>query len=342
MTESQSLKTSIAREYRSKNPNVPTLTLARIIYKTKGNELVFTNVEDVRTCLRHIEGKTGERNRKAVKDKSLFISEPRPYNPFSLPDSDETKYDKFIVDSNEVLGLLGDVHVPYHSISALTAAIGRLKEEKITTLILAGDFFDFHGLSRFVRDPRKRSISQELDAGCELLKILRTELNCKIIILEGNHEIRLLHYLWQKVGEIHELADLQEIKELNLESLLRKRLDFDFTVVSEKRIMNYRGLNILHGHELPSSIMSPVNIARGLYLRAKAPSICFHHHRSSEHTEQTINSEMITTFSVGCMCELHPNYMPINSHNHGFCIIRPIEDEGYHVINLRIKNGKIY
>ena len=337
-----SLKTKICREYRQKNPNTPTLALARIIYNAGDNCKLFKDTENVRSILRQIEGKTGERARIGTKDKSLFLDEPRPMNPYKLPSSDERDYQKYIIDPSEVLGLMGDVHIPYHNISAITAAINKFKEEKITTLILAGDYYDFHTLSRFVKDPRKRKLHEELNIGCDLIKILKAELNCKIILLEGNHEIRLMHYIWQKVGEIHELSDLQEIKEINLKSMIEKRLGFEIEVITEKRTMQYRGLNILHGHELPSSVMSPVNIARGLYLRTKASAMCFHHHRSSEHSEQTLNGELITCWSVGCLCELHPDYMPINSHNHGFAIVRPTEDIGYNVTNYRIKNGVIY
>ena len=335
-------KESIVREYRSNNLDMPTLTLSRKIYNEGNNKLMFTNVEDVRTCLRRIEGKIGAKAKAKIKDKSLFMDEARPYNPYSIPISDERNYEKYIIDPSEVLGLMGDVHTPYHNIPALTAAIGRLKEEKITTLVLMGDFFDFHTLSRFVKDPRKRNLHEELNIGCELIKILKKELNCKIVFLEGNHEIRLLHYLWQKVGEIYELADLQEIKELKLKSMLEKRLGFEIEVITEKRTIMYRGLNLLHGHELPSSVMSPVNIARGLYLRTKASSACWHHHRSSEHSEQTLNGELITTWSVGCLADLHPDYMPINSHNHGFAVVRPSGEKGYNFFNYRIKDGVIY
>ena len=89
--------------------------------------------------------------------------------------------------------------------------------------------------------------------------------------------------------------------------------------------------------------MSPVNIARGLYLRAKANTICGHHHRTSEHTEMNINGKITTTWSVGCLSELHPAYMPINSWNWGFAMVTLSDDKkSFEVENKRIFNGKVF
>ena len=137
----------------------------------------------------------------------------------------------------------------------------------------------------------------------------------------------------KKAGELNGVEDFE------LDTIIGKRVS-DITFINEKRIMKAGDLNIVHGHEFASSIISPVNIARGLYLRSKASSICGHHHRSSEHTEQDINGKIVTTWSVGCLSELHPQYMPINSWNHGFCMI-DISGKEFEVRNKRIWKGKI-
>jgi len=125
--------------------------------------------------------------------------------------------------------------------------------------------------------------------------------------------------------------------------VLRKRLGKDFPIefVGDKRIIKAGNLNITHGHEFPSGIASPVNVARGLYLRAKSNAMCGHSHKTSEHSETNMNDEMITTWSVGALCDLHPLYMPINSWNHGVCLIELDEEGKVYVHNKRIKNGRI-
>ena len=62
-------KSNIAREYRKKNPEMPTLKLARIMYNE--NNLLFKDVEDARYRLRYIEGKTT--NSKKLKSCNNFL-----------------------------------------------------------------------------------------------------------------------------------------------------------------------------------------------------------------------------------------------------------------------------
>jgi len=73
------MNSQIAREYRLKYPDMPNLTLARVMYNE--NVSVFPSVDSARTALRYIEGKLGARNKKYLKDKSLIMEQARPYNP---------------------------------------------------------------------------------------------------------------------------------------------------------------------------------------------------------------------------------------------------------------------
>jgi UDP-2,3-diacylglucosamine pyrophosphatase LpxH len=336
-------KSSLAREYRHKyGSEMPTKKLARIMYSE--HTLLFINLEDARNTLRYIEGKLGHKDVKAVKDSPFYMDTPRPHNPYALPPSDEKEYTPYIIEGPQRIAAFFDVHCPYHSIEALTAALEWLSEQKPTILLIGGDFFDFYGLSRFMKDPDKRSPAEEIRTGVELLQAIFTALQPKKVVFKmGNHDERFEHFLWQKMGEMSGLNDLEELKEITLENILRRRLGdkFPLDFVGEKRIIKAGDLNIAHGHEFPSGISSPVNIARGLYLRAKANAICGHHHKTSSHTETTINDEIVITYSVGCLCELHPLYMPINSWNHGVAMITLDENQKIDVQNKRIRNGRI-
>ena len=127
--------------------------------------------------------------------------------------------------------------------------------------------------------------------------------------------------------------------EFDLANIIKARAN-GIEVIKDKRIINYNGLNIIHGHEFSSGFFSPVNIARGLYLRGKTSAIQGHNHQTSEHTESDMNGKITTTWSVGCLCELHPAYAPINKWNLGFAIIDAAED-GFDVRNKRIFKGKV-
>jgi len=323
----------IAREYRATyGSKMPTAKLARIMYE--GNKLQFKDENAARDSLRFIEGKKGlSMITKAVSDSEFYKTEQRPYNPYNLPESDETIWEPYILNSKRTL-ILCDIHVPYHSITALTAAIKWGKDRDPDTILLNGDAIDAHGLSRYVRDPKKKDFAAELAIFAELFQVLRKEFpRAKIIFKEGNHENRYDQFLYQKAGE------LSGLKEFSLEAIIHARAE-GIDVVKEKRIIKAGALDILHGHEFASAQFSPVNVARGLFLRAKTCALQGHNHQTSEHSEPTLKGDLITTFSVGCLSELHPAFMPINKWNHGVADVE-IDGDAFNVSNKRIYKGKI-
>jgi len=326
-------KSELVRDWRKKHPDMPSLKLARIIYNDANNNLLFPSLESVRSSLRCIEGKNGKLLRKAVVDKTLFLNKERSKNPYNLPESDETQYTPYNLKASRVL-LLSDIHIPYHSIAALTAVFDFAKKEKPDAILLNGDTLDFFGLSKFCKDPRKRSFAAELQSFKELIAIIQKLFpSAKLYLKIGNHEERYLHYLFMKAKE------LVGVEEFELENIIKARAN-GIEIIGDKRIINANGLNIIHGHEFASGFFSPVNVARGLFLRGKTSAIQGHNHQSSEHTESNMNGKITTTWSTGCLCELHPEYMPINKWNTGFAMIDMGEDD-FEVRNKRIYKGKI-
>ena len=325
-------KSDVAREYREKHGmDMPTHQLAKIMYSE--NVSMFTNVEDARTILRYIEGKKGDRFKtKKIKESKFFIEEDRPKNPYKLPQSEEAKYEPFILKAKR-LAVLSDIHIPYHSIDAVTAVLDKIAEEKPDAILLNGDTVDMYSLSRFQKDPRKRSVAHELQACNEFLDVLH-QFGAKVIYKLGNHDERYEHYLQHKAPE------LLNVPEFRFENLL-KAGERGMQVVGEKRVIKANKLNIIHGHEYPS-VFSPVNIARGLYMKGKVSAMQGHNHQVSEHTETDMNGEIVTTWSVGCLCELNPAYMPLNKWSHGFAMV-DLSDNGkdFEVRNYRIYKGKI-
>ena len=326
-------KAQIARTFRKKHPDYPTLKLARIMYKE--HNLLFTNVEDARTTLRYIEGKKGAIERKYVKDSEFLKEEARPLNPYNLPQSDEDNYEPYIIKGFKKVGILSDIHLPYHNITALTAAITYLKKEKIDALLLNGDTLDCHQLSRFIKDPKKRDFKFELDSLKALMNVIDKELKCKVFFKVGNHEARYQHFLMQKAGE------LVGIEEFDFENIIKARAN-GIDIIASNRYMKLNDLNGLHGHEYIGGISAPVNVARGLYLRGKVSAFQGHNHSTSEHSETDMNGKITTTWSIGCLSELHPAYMPLNKWNHG-CAMVELDENGkdYQFHNKRIFNGKI-
>jgi predicted phosphodiesterase len=319
----------VAREYREKYGwEMPTLKLARIMYAD--NKLLFQSLEKARSRLRWIEGKMGERSRRMSTNITL---PERSRTPYKLPEAEEFAYEPYIIDAKKVL-VMSDVHLPYHDVPAISAAIEFAQNEDIDAILLNGDTLDFYTLSRFIRDPKARSFAHELLIFQQFIEALgQAYPDAKVYIKLGNHDERYQHYLWTKAGE------LDGVEEFELKNIIKKRAP-EAEVIGDKRIIKLGALNVLHGHEFGQSIFSPVNVARGLFLRGKVSAMQGHNHQTSEHTESNMNGEITTTYSVGCLCNLTPGYLPINKWNHGFAIV-DVNGQDFHVRNYRIHKGQV-
>lgn len=318
----------IAREYRDKyGMEMPTMKLARIMYNE--NKLSFKDAEAARTTLRRIEGKKGNSDLGRVTHKAPN----RPYNPYNLPDSDAKEYKPFNMPFYEKVGIMNDIHVPYHNIPAVTAAIDFLKKSEINALFLNGDVLDIHPLSYFERDPKAKRFNEELDTMKRLFEILQKELKCKIYFKFGNHEERYDKFLLQKA---HELVGVEEFE---LENIVKRR--FDCEVIRDKRLVIINGLPYVHGHEFGRGVFSPVNAARGLFNQAKHSAVKGDCHTTSEHTETDVMGKIMTTYSVGALCDLNPKWLPLNKWNHGVAVQHNSAKGKYLLENRRIYKGEI-
>jgi len=318
-------KAQLCADYREKYGwDMPTLKLARLIYSE--NPLLFSGIETIRRTLRAIEGKGA--NRTIIRKQM----EERPKNPYKLPESDEAIYQPYDLKAKRLL-VLSDIHIPYHSIEALTCAFDYGKKEKPDAILLNGDTIDFFGLSRFMKDPKKRSVAHELQAFKELVDVIKKTFDAKIYYKMGNHCERYEHFLWMKA---HELVGIEEF---DFSNIIKARAE-GIEIIKDKRIMKAGDLNIIHGHEFGGSVFSPVNIARGLFLRGKVSAMQGHNHCTSSHVERDMNGGVVKTWSLGCLCELHPAYLPINKWNHGFSIV-DIDGQNFNVRNFTINKGEI-
>jgi predicted phosphodiesterase len=321
----------ICREYLKRFPNTPTLTLAKKIIKE--HPALFVNVESCRSTLQRLQGKKGDKMRKRTQDKSLF-NEHKPLNPFAdIPKSSSQERARINIEGSRIL-FLSDIHFPYHNEKALNIALNYGKANDVDCIYLNGDVIDCYQLSSFERDPRKRQFSYELKQVQKFFEILRREFpKAHIYFKEGNHEERYWRFMRIKAPE------LLDIEAFSLSSLL-KLDEFNIQYIPGRTKSNIGALSVFHGHEFGNSTFSPVNVARGLYMRAKANAICGHSHQTSEHTERDVNNKMVTTWSVGCLSELSPDYSPYNKWNHGFAFITSNGNE-FTVQNMRIYKGKV-
>lgn len=298
--------------------------LSEIIHKRHPD--LFQSPEHARTNIRRVTGSHGAKDRKVIKTRI-------EWNGFNLPEPEKDNFDKVIINQKRI-AVLSDIHFPYYDRVALNEAIKTAIDYNPDCIILNGDIIDCYHLSSFEKDPKKRSFKYELDMLKNFFLQLRELFPKQRIIYKlGNHEERYERYILQRVPEF------LDMELLNFENVIQAK-QFGIEVITNKRVMKVGNLNILHGHEMRSGIISPVNIARGFFMRTKSSTLGGHHHRTSEHIEQDLNGNIIGCFSTGSLCDLTPAYMPINSWNHGFALIESFGAE-FHVRNLKIINGKV-
>lgn len=299
-------------------PNHSTNGLARILLEKF--PLYFKNFHSARTMVRTYRGEQNCNNIKSIDISTFERSEESKKQfmarKFDLPESDYNVIEPFIIPklNNNIL-LLSDIHFPYQDNKALEVAINYGLDAKVNAVYLNGDTIDMYKASRFTKDPRMRNLSDELELTREFLKLLQSEFNCPIYYKMGNHEDRWENFLRLNAPELLGIPDF------DLGTILRFR-EFGVTEVKSRQLAYAGKLAILHGHEFGHSVFSPVNPARGLYMRSKESSIIGHHHQTSEHSEKSLSGDVVTTWSVGALCGLSPEYMPFNKWNHGFAHIK--------------------
>jgi predicted phosphodiesterase len=320
-------KHEIIREYLIRFPDHADLTMAKKIYAE--NPLVWKSIETVRGGIRAIRGKNGSGK---YTDKSLFVKPTFNYNPYKLPDTEEKIRLPYILPKadNNIL-LISDLHIPYHNISAITAALKYGQEAKVNTIIINGDLIDFYQMSRFERDPRKRSAKFEFDSTKEFLVILRkTFKNAQIYWVKGNHDVRYEHWLMAKAPEVFDdpYYKLEERLKLNEQRII---------LIDDKTILKAGKLNIHHGHLFFRGFGSPISPAKTVYDKSFEDTICSHVHKKTEFSKVSLSGKLITCYTTGCLCELSPDYAPFgNSYVHGFAHIKVKDSGDFDLKNMTI------
>ena len=324
-------KLDVIRSYRDKyGMDMPTLKLARIIFKE--NAILFRDVEQVRSYLRGIENKTGT---------SIKVTHPypvRPKNPYNLPESysKEPAVLKLPTGCDSIL-CISDLHIPYHNINALSLAIEYGINNDVNTIFINGDLIDFHGLSRFEKDPRKRSVKQEFEAAKSFLIALREAFPTQEIYwLLGNHDMRYQKWLMTKVYEVFddEYYHLEQRLQVNEQKV---------KVIEDNVLVKAGKLAITHGHHVMRGFFAPVNSARGAWMKAKQSLLISHVHKVSNHVEVNLDGDSFGTWSTGSLCELRPDYSPlVSNYQHGFAHILVDGSGDFQVKNYQIINGKIH
>lgn len=321
-------------------------TLARKIVMENTGIFDQTNAEidRVRRAIRYRTGDSGDYQRVFAEKsgklrKNLYNPEqmkPSEYMQAFMSRGEKTSKEVWHLPKQlrKVL-VMSDIHLPYHELSAVETAIDYGFKNGVDAIYLNGDVIDFAKISRWEKDPSLMSAPVEVQMARDFLQGL-VSLGLPVYYKLGNHEDRWDRYILLNAPELIALPGLQLKAALGLDEL-------DIELIDSRQHAKFGKLSVLHGHEFGESVFSPVNPARGLFLRGKSSVLAGHNHQTSEHHENNLNGQPTACFSTGCLCDLQPAYRPFayTKWNHGAAIVDVDEDGDFSVENFRIIDRKV-
>lgn len=323
-----------AKEYCLKYMDFGDMTVAKILYKEFPEQ--YNSLDAARSHVRYCRKHTGKehRNRKGNED----TAKPLTFDttPPKLPESRIQKANVFTLPTSikKVL-FLTDLHIPYQDNQAVETAINYGKKEDVDCVYINGDLMDLSRASFHEQRAGKVSVLDELEAAKEFLLYLRGQFPKAIIyFIPGNHDMRIERQLMVKMPELN-------LPDFKIDVLLHLREpDKNVIFIPYGSKVYFGKLLVEHGDKMKGT--GGVNPARTLALKFKRHTICGHFHRTSEAMSKIYDGESTVCYSVACLTDLEPDFMPVNEHNLGFAIIEMIGGGEFIVHNKKISNGKVY
>lgn len=328
-------KTDFTREYlkkyielHKKNSNSFSKNFIAKILAAEHPE-IYKDKEDARYHIRSALKQAGTsgsvKKSEWLLEQWAFISEPiheLNYKPFVVPKA----YNHALITA--------DWHGLFYDRKAVDAAINYGLKKKCNCCIIDGDFLDCYQFSKFDKSNRiAERFWEEREWGIDILKLLQ---DCfgYVIYKQGNHELRREKCIEQLPAKFSDLIELSKYEDY---------LRFDGSnvqFVEDYNIVQFGKLNIYHGHEMQGG--GGIHVAYNRLNKVFDHSLSAHSHVKQESSKTTITGEVFGSWTLGCLCNLHPRYNPINNWCHGVADVE-IEDDGMFLVeNKRIIDGRIF
>lgn len=335
----QTAKGRIVTSYLDKYPEMPSLTMAKLIVAE--NPLDFKDAETVRTLIRNYRGALGQRTgslnplsngkyHREISDKNLA--------PYKLPDEDDVDILPYhLPKHNDNIGVLSDIHIPNHRNNILQLACNHFKENNCNTIILNGDVLDNTPFTRHEgKRPTPKQVRIWFDKTELFFEWLRDSFpNADIYWTEGNHDFWYRRWMMQHAWQLDEDPYYSLQARLHID-------EYKIKFIAQSKYLLAGKLGICHGHWFMGKFGGGVAPARTVYLKTKKSMVIGHVHTTNEYTETDLSGDITTCYSTGCMCTLTPEYQPMGGKsNHGFGHAIIHKDGNFNFRNYRIHKGVI-
>jgi predicted phosphodiesterase len=197
-----------------------------------------------------------------------------------------------------------DAHVPYHDPYALELVIKIIAHVQPSRIIENGDMGDFYEVSQFDKNPdqiRNGGLQNQIQQLSEFhAEVVRAKpADCLVDYTEGNHEYRLIRYLWRH-------SELFGLKALELPTLLELER-YGIAYHRDEIALANGGLIVKHG--------TLVRKAGGMSALAELEAEKYAVSTLTGHTHR-MGATMVRTrrgllggWEGGCLCNLNPEYV---------------------------------
>lgn len=170
----------------------------------------------------------------------------------------------------EHVGVINDVHVPFHDVFALRAFMARLDDVRFDRLIINGDFADFASVSLHEDGEPRPAFAEECERVVDVLADLRRRMGRRPIhYCEGNHENRLARWVGRRAPELRGVMTWQSMLRLD---------DLGITSSPYGAVHKIGHLGFTHG------VYAGESYCRQHLLRYGTSIVIGHCHRAQIHT----------------------------------------------------------
>jgi predicted phosphodiesterase len=307
----------------------PKMSKASIVrYLLETYPAIFDDYERTRSLIRKYTGSQGKANLKYKR----VDHNPDHITQYNLPQSkgEKRNFIDLPKECNNVL-IISDIHFPNHDVEALNKALEYGKTNKVNCIVINGDLLDNEPFTNHDAPPPNSSdVRDWFQMTEDFLDMLISEFKCPIYYIEGNHDNWYMRYLMKKAPVLFN----DQYYTLSARLKLREK---GIVWIAQTSVLMIGKLPVTHGHMIIKGFFSPVNPAKGVYNKIKGSMLIGHCHTTSEHSESNLQGDLNTTYSIGCLCTLAPNYDPFNcKHNLGFARVIVQDNGNYRVENKRI------
>jgi len=329
------VRVDIAREYIEKyieigiknNRGFSKRYIATVLFNEHPD--TFNSIEAARTTVRFVLDAKGTRDRHKKVENEIarrFAMIPSPVEELPNPEA-------FIVPERfKNMGVVADTHGLFCDMDALKLAIEFLAKHKCDSILINGDGLDCYQFSRFDKSPLVVDrFYEEQEWGVEVLKLLQDTFG-QVFFKEGNHDLRRKQSVDKLAGQFPDLYDMGSYK--NFLSFERSKVEF----IEDYRHVRFGKLNIFHGHEYQGG--GGIHVAYNRLNKAMDNVMSAHSHKTQSVFRTNINGELYGSWSIGCLCNLHPRYNPKNDWSQGFARVERESDGMFEVMNRMIVNGR--